>query len=94
MSTNKIDEAIIIDKTIRKKSNVLADILGNDIAWDLFIEHYLTGKLYCRMLKITVDPLIIKVVEANPNEFIMDGWLPDKFATIWIIISSIVEFAL
>lgn len=55
-----------------EKVNVWAGILGNHIVGPLFIHENLTGDLYLNMLETTVEPLIVQILEDNPNEFDME----------------------
>ncbi|KAG5893942.1 hypothetical protein JTB14_009689 [Gonioctena quinquepunctata] len=47
----------------------LLRILGNHIVGPLFLNTYLTGEVYLELLQNAIEPLILEILEDNPDEF-------------------------
>lgn len=52
-----------------EKVNVWAGILGNHIVGPIFLNTNLTGEVYLEMLQNAIEPLILEILEDNPDEF-------------------------
>ncbi|KAG5889187.1 hypothetical protein JTB14_019204 [Gonioctena quinquepunctata] len=52
-----------------EKVNVWAGILGNHIGGPLFSNTNLTGEVYLELLQNAIEPLILEILEDNPDEF-------------------------
>ena len=52
-----------------EKVNVWAGILGNHIVGPVFLNENLTGDVYLEILISEVEPLILEILENNPEEF-------------------------
>ena len=52
-----------------QKVNVWAGILGNHIVGPLFLNTNLSGEVYLELLQNAMEPLILEILEDNPDEF-------------------------